>query len=334
MIAPDPVSGNQATNDIDEANGIDSKVEFISNRVKRGDYYFLDLNPDPASPLSVVCGGREVCDENYLVDRKDFSYYSLEFVASGKGLVSLAGRLPSQNRGQDSSKTSKLTDNQAANQSGYQTFPLAPGTVFCYGPGIPHRIEAGHHSAMVKYFVDFSGREAESLATAAFPDGTPWVVASPDWIQRLFEDLKNSADNLPETRSPVCALIVRQVLVMLADRSLSGTPGELDRSLRFRNLKARLRELALQGYGLEEAARASNISPSYLSRLFRRFDTETPQRWMVRCRMTFAASLLLDPRLLVKEVATLTGYEDQYHFSRTFKAIYGHSPDTFRRMRH
>jgi len=293
-------------------------VEFISDRVKRGDYYFLDLNPHPASPLSVVCGGREVCDGNYLVDRKDFKYYSLEFVASGSGMVSLASP----------------TDKQDSRKLELRDYILQPGTVFCYGPGVPHRISAGAASAMVKYFIDFTGGEAEVLAKAAFPKGTPWAVSSADWIQRLFEDLKTAADHLTETRASICSLIVRQLLVMLADRTLSGAPGERDRNIKFRMLKTRLRELALQGYDLQDAALACSISPSYLSRLFRRFDTETPQRWMVRCRMSFAASLLLDHRLLVKEVAALAGYEDQYHFSRTFKAIYGHSPDTFRRLRH
>jgi AraC-like DNA-binding protein len=288
--------------------GMDTKAqaaEFISDRVKRGDYYFLDLNPDPVCTLSVVCGGREVCDSSYLVDRKDFRYYSLEFVAAGSGTVGLAGR----------------------------NHIMEPGTVFCYGPGIPHRINAGPAITMVKYFVDFTGTEAASLAKAAFPDGTPWAVSSSDWIQRLFEDLKSAADHLADSRIAVCALIVRQLLVMLADRSLSGTPGELDLRTRFSSLKNRLRERALQGCSLGQAARDFGISTSYLSRLFRRFDTQTPQRWMTRCRMDFAASLLLDHRLLVKEVSNLTGYEDQYHFSRIFKTIYGYSPETFRRLR-
>ncbi len=295
----------------------DSSADFISDRVKRGDYYFINLNPDPGSSLSVVCGGREVCDDDYLVDRKDFQYYSLEFVAFGDGRLSLANQ----------------EDGKSSHRPGLRDFPLEPGTVFCYGPGIPHRIETGPSSAMVKYFVDFTGSEAIGLVKAAFPDGTPWAVSSADWIQRLFEDLKTAADHLTESRAAVCSLIIRQLLVMLADRTLSGVPGEMDRRAKFRNLKARLRELALQGNDLQDAAQACSISPSYLSRLFRRFDTETPQRWMTRCRMAFAASLLLDHRLLIKEVATLTGYDDQYHFSRTFKIIYGHSPDTFRRLR-
>ena len=267
---------------------------------------------------------REVCDGSYLVDRKDFQYYSLEFVAAGSGTVSLASGAGNP-ESQEGIKTSR--------RSGLRDFDLEPGTVFCYGPGIPHRIQAGRNSAMVKYFVDFTGTDSAVLAKAAFPEGAPWAVSSADWIQRLFEDLKTTADNLTETRAAVCALIVRQLLVMLADRSLSGAPGEMESSLKFRNLKNRLRELALQGCVLQHAAEACGISPSYLSRLFRRFDTETPQRWMTRCRMDFAASLLLDHRLLVKEVANLAGYQDQYHFSRIFKTIHGHSPDTFRRLR-
>lgn len=299
-------------------------AEFISDRVKRGDYYFLDLSPDPEGALSVVCGGREVCDSSYLVDRKDFRFYSLEFVATGCGKVSLSGMTGNQSEQEHSKSRVK---------SGYKEFPLEPGTVFCYGPGIPHRIETDSSTPMVKYFVDFTGRDAASLVEAAFTDRTPWSVSSADWIQRLFEDLKTAANNLTQSRGAICSLIVRQLLVMLADRTLSGNPGEMDRSLTFRNLKTRLRELALQGYTLNQAAKDCGISPSYLSRLFRRFDTETPQHWMTRCRMDFAASLLLDHRLLVKEVANLTGYEDQYHFSRIFKSIYGHSPEAFRHLR-
>ncbi len=288
-----------------EGSQAQKDAQLIAEGAKRGDYYFLKLNPDPDCELAVVCGGRELCDEGYVVDRPGFRYHSLEFVASGNGLLSLGGK----------------------------TAALEPGTVFCYGPGIPHRIEASKGSPMVKYFVDFSGTGAAALVRKAFGDGKPWALSSAAWVQRLFEELKAAADGLGESRDEVCSLILRQILAMLADRSLSGAPESLEGSLRFRQLKVRLRELALRGYDVERAARACGISTSYLSRLFRRFDRESPKRYLLRCRMAFAASLLLDPQLLVKEVAALAGYEDQYHFSRRFKAAYGQSPESFRRLR-
>lgn len=273
--------------------------------MRRGDYYFLDLNPDPGAALSVVCGGRELCDGSYLVDRPGFRYFSLEFVLSGQGTLSLSDR----------------------------RFALGPGTVFFYGPEVPHQIAVDPGSSLVKYFVNFAGSEAAPLVGQIHPHGAPWVVSSPSWVQRLFEDLKHSADSLQESRNLVCSLILRQLLALLADRTLSTPSADVGLNRRFRTLKATLRDLALKGLSLEEATRACGVSPSYLSRLFRRFDTVTPHRFVVQCRMALAASLLQDPQLLIKEAALLTGYEDQYHFSRTFKSVYGHSPESFRRLR-
>jgi AraC family transcriptional regulator, arabinose operon regulatory protein len=247
-----------------EGSQAQKDAQLIADGAKRGDYYFLKLNPDPGCELAVVCGGRELCDGSYLVDRPGFRYHSLEFVASGYGSLQLGGK-------------------RAA---------LEPGTVFCYGPGIAHRIEAAKGQPMLKYFVDFSGASATNLVRKAFSDGKPWAVSSSSWIQRLFEEMKAAADGLGESRDEVCSLILRQILAMLADRSLYGAPESLEGSLRFRTLKDRLRELALLGYDVERAARACGISTSYLSRLFRRFDHESPKRYLLRCRMAFAASLL------------------------------------------
>jgi len=123
------------------------------------------------------------------------------------------------------------------------------------------------------------------------------------------------------------------MLSILADRNTVAAEADPIELKHFLELRERLRGLALQGMGIAEAARACGISNSYLGRLFRRFDNQTPRDFMVRSRMSFAVSLLVDGKLLVKEVAALAGYDDQYHFSRVFKTIYGHSPEVFRRIR-
>ena len=283
---------------------MDQTPAFLSKQVKRGDYFFLNLVPDPATDLEVVCGGREVCGEDYLVDRVGFRWWSVEFVAAGHGRATLDNR----------------------------QLPLVPGTVFSYGPSIPHRIQVAPGSSMVKYFVDFVGPVGESLVRQAFPEGGPVVTAGP-WVQRLFEDLKASAETLGDSKAAVCSLLVRQLLTMLPDKTLSAPSQDQDLLRKFQFIKGKLGELALEKATVEDAARACGVSASYLARLFRMFDRESPHRYLIRCRMAFAASLLLDPRLLVKEVAALTGYDDQYHFSRLFKSVYGQAPDSFRRLR-
>jgi len=49
----------------------------------------------------------------------------------------------------------------------------------------------------------------------------------------------------------------------------------------------------------------------------------------VRLKMRYAASLLLNPETLVKEVAHELDFSDPFHFSRSFKSVYGVSPEGF-----
>jgi AraC-like DNA-binding protein len=46
--------------------------------------------------------------------------------------------------------------------------------------------------------------------------------------------------------------------------------------------------------------------------------------------MNFAADLLLAEGLSVKETASRLNFSDQFHFSRVFKRITGHSPSSLK----
>ena len=53
----------------------------------------------------------------------------------------------------------------------------------------------------------------------------------------------------------------------------------------------------------------------------------------MRLKMSRAASLLLIPGKLVKEVADEMNFNDPFHFSRSFKSVYGISPEQFMQRR-
>jgi AraC-like DNA-binding protein len=92
-----------------------------------------------------------------------------------------------------------------------------------------------------------------------------------------------------------------------------------------------LDERAFDPVSISELANQTNMSPEYLRHLFyRRFGVH-PHAYRASLRMARARQLLTDPRVNVKEVAHLVGYDDPLYFSRVFKMRYGVTPSELRR---
>lgn len=81
---------------------------------------------------------------------------------------------------------------------------------------------------------------------------------------------------------------------------------------------------------LSDIATAAGVHPVHLTRTFRRHFGCTPGDYQRRCRLTKAASLLVDTTADLVAVADACGYADQAHFSNTFKAAFGVSPRSYR----
>ena len=71
--------------------------------------------------------------------------------------------------------------------------------------------------------------------------------------------------------------------------------------------------------------------PSYISRIFREHFGYSPAHYITMLRIGEAKRLLhAHPALLVKEVALMVGYKDQYYFSKAFKKEVGLWPSDFK----
>ena len=103
------------------------RPSFVSTQVAEARRYYLDLQPQPTHDITVVCGGCERVRPDYIIQRRTFPYYAVEFVAEGEGDLVLAGK----------------------------RCRLRPGIVFAYGPGIAHTIRTAPERPMLKYYVDF-----------------------------------------------------------------------------------------------------------------------------------------------------------------------------------
>jgi AraC-like DNA-binding protein len=289
----------------DRAN-LSPAPEFFSPQVREARRFYLDLAPPPTEPMAVVCGGCEHCAPDYAIHRGSFPYYSLEFVAQGKGQLTLAD----------------------------ETYPLSAGTVFSYGPNIPQRITTDPADPLVKYFVDFCGaRAVELLGQHAPQPGSVGRVFAPAEIQAAFDELIHNGLKATRFSSRVCAVLLEYLILKIAESLMPWEAAQTPAFATYQRCRQYLQAHYLGLRSLSQAARQCHVDPAYLCRLFCRYAHQTPYQFLLRLKMNAAAQRLQDPGALVKQVAAELGFDDPFHFSRAFKKVFGLSPEAFRRVR-
>ncbi len=85
-----------------------------------------------------------------------------------------------------------------------------------------------------------------------------------------------------------------------------------------------------QKISIQELAAVINRSPSQLHRLCVNFLKQSPGNWINLCRIKKARKLLLTTDSSLKYISQQVGFQEQFHFSKTFKKIVGISPFKFR----
>ena len=81
---------------------------------------------------------------------------------------------------------------------------------------------------------------------------------------------------------------------------------------------------------IEDIAAVCGINRSYFGKIFRKSIGRSPQQFLMNYRMVKATELLKLTSLSIAEIGSAVGYENQLHFSRAFKTIYGISPREWR----
>ena len=80
---------------------------------------------------------------------------------------------------------------------------------------------------------------------------------------------------------------------------------------------------------LNSLAEVLHMTPSYVSRLFSRESGTTYRRYLTELRVEKAKELLATSGMSIAEVCDCVGFNDYFHFLRTFKRITGTSPGKY-----
>ena len=74
----------------------------------------------------------------------------------------------------------------------------------------------------------------------------------------------------------------------------------------------------------------ANLSPAHFTALFKQQTGSAPRDYLHLLRMHRTCQWLTSTDLSLKDIAARLGYQDQFHFSRKFKAFTGMSPSEYR----
>lgn len=269
--------------------------------------FFQEVDRSPSAVLGVVLGGVEHCTSDYLNDRQGFPYLCIEFIALGKGALTLKGK----------------------------EYRLSPGTLFCYGPGLPHRIRNTDKKPLKKYFVAFYGTQAKALLkqTQLEPGEIAQLKNSQSFLAIIDELVTQGCAQEKHSRE-ICISLLSVLLQIIQDQRIAYGGGPSKALASYQRCCSLIETHFLDLHRLKDLTELCGLEPAYLCRLFQRFNRVTPYQALVRAKMRYAALLLHEGDLLVKEVAERVHFNDPYQFARLFKQTMGLAPGEYaRRMK-
>ncbi len=205
-------------------------------------------------------------------------------------------------------------------------YQIRPGTLFVTSAETVHSIEASKDNPLTYYAILFAWQEGAELI-ASLQGRNPFVIGT-NW-RFFFEEIRDKGlqANLQLQLSATHQLL--SLLYALAANTgvteqWGGDP-RLEDAIHY--MQRHLFELVT----LEEVAAHVRLSRSYFVRLFKRRMNTTPMRYYNALRMEAARAFLTSTDLSIKEIAEKLQFCSEFHFSKRFKELSGHSPSSYRK---
>ncbi|MBS1919793.1 MAG: helix-turn-helix transcriptional regulator [Bacteroidetes bacterium] len=177
----------------------------------------------------------------------------------------------------------------------------------------------------------------ETLKTKSTPISKPGkkyeqviAIAKNENLESFFNSMISYFDGAFEPDKSLLELKFRELILIMADNShnteLLSYFGSLLREPMAISLQRVMEDNYCFNLKLKEYAELSNRSLSAFKRDFQKFFGNTPGKWLLEKRLTYAMHLLSNMNKTVAETAFESGFENTSHFSRSFKERFGMSP--------
>jgi len=208
-----------------------------------------------------------------------------------------------------------------------RNFERAPAALVYYPPDVSHGEEhftPGRHFLVeidlrgLQTVRDYGARLCEPILLHG--DSSLWLA------HRMYKEFTDR-----DEFSPMALESISMELMIAASRR-DNRGAERTPPAWLKRVKEFLRENFSDPPSLNELARAADVHPTHLARVFRQFESCTVGDYIREVRINYARQRMLTSNDSLVEIALAAGFSDQTHFTRSFKRITGMTPTEFRRL--
>ncbi|MBO4573542.1 MAG: helix-turn-helix domain-containing protein [Clostridia bacterium] len=249
-------------------------------------------------PLSLSCFGVTFPTPDYYIKRYPVRGFILEHIVSGKGYVVIDGKKHTVSEG--------------------DTYLLKSGENCEY--------YSDKKNPYKKLWVNFSGEFPRSLISLyQLKDNFYKNVKLDDLFEKLYA-IENISTDIALVRFDATAVIT-EMLMRLA-KSIDKLDYMPETAIK---IKTALIRSVNKPFSLENLCNELFLSKSEIIRIFKKSFKETPYRFLLNIKISYAKTMLENSMSSIKEIADHLGFSSPYHFSDTFKKHVGISPVHYRK---
>ncbi|MDD5459144.1 MAG: AraC family transcriptional regulator [Phycisphaerae bacterium] len=275
----------------------------LEGNVLESKYFFFDTDPQKKQQFAIIFGGFEKCASDFEIKRRTYPYYVIEIPIRGSCILKI----------------------------GKQEHTLTKNHLGGFAPGVSHHYKCDSRAPMEHIFIVFIGSQAKHLfeKSGLGTGGVLRLEKSGDILYLAECILKKGLEKTIHSHELCCSYLRTLLLEQGANLALSDTAGTASMNA-YRRCRKYIDENFSTIFLPSDAAAECDINIRYMSRLFKKYANITPHAYIMRLKLNKAANLLLISSLVIKDIAEMVGFVDQYHFSRNFKKFHGLSPRHYR----
>ncbi len=227
---------------------------------------------------------------------------------------------------------------------GQRTYHLSQGDFAVIPAGTLHKTDFRAVGHSVKFVVSFSRETAgridaffgEPLTAACLRAGRVTAPAQRrEAAAMLMNRMLYESEQQPPHAGSVCLACLAQLLISILRyrRHEEETTGAVEAQTgRIQEIADYIARHAAEDMTLEHLSARFALSPSHLSRTFRKATGFGIREYLINLRIRKACDLLLTTDHTVTRIADLSGFSDPNYFGDAFRKATGLSPRDYRKM--